>query len=576
VLRTPLALLSIFSLALFTACNDTPAPAPIPTLEVSPLQILALAGDAATTLEAKVSNSNAAVLWTLEGAGTLSSFKGTVTKYTPPAELNAASSAKITVVLEGTKLSQVVNIGLKPKPAVVVIPTVGASMDVSKPIYAGDAKIRFSVSLNPLGPTPLSLKPRSLPAEESKVEWTLEGPGQLDPIKGAFTDYTLPVSVTSQTQVSVSAQYQGRISKVSFNVLPKPLAPTLTLSPSSGSFTAGATGTAFTATLLGSTEALSWTLTGIGTLSSTTGKTVTYTPPSSVSKTETATLTVRAGSLSQSATLTITPQPTLTISPSSATFTAGNAGQSFSATLENSSETINWSLEGVGKLSSTTGKTVIYTPPSSVTKEEVVKLSARAGIAINEVTVKVSPKALPIFTLSGSLDVLPTNPLTAYATLLTPQASNPPKEFGKTNIDINGKFSILLPAEEDFKLDATISSFTQGLRPDCSGNLISINSNSRLGFLQGIRVYIGLNNYTDYISVVGYGEFTDLIYSDSNTTLDGILQCAAPASHRPDSWIFNLVLKHGWNYVSIKRAIDGKDVISYSSVAPKSITYYKK
>jgi len=380
VLRTPLALLSVFSLAFFTACNDTPTPTPAPTLEVSPLQISALAGDAATALEAKVSGSSAAVLWTLEGAGTLSNLKGTVTKYTPPTELNAVSSAKITVVLEGTKLSQLVNVTLTPKPKLVITP----AADLSN-VFAGGSKIRFSVAVS----SGKSKQPRL--SVRPPPQWTLEGPGSIDPILNTFTDYTPPAEVNMVTPVKLTVRTDGLEQSFSFNVQPRPIVPTLTLSPSSQTFTAGATGTAFTATLLNSTEALAWTLTGPGTLSSTTGKTVTYTPPSSVSKTETATLIVRAGALSQQATLTVQPAPKLTVSPSSATFTAGDAGQSFTATLENSSEPINWTLEGVGSLSSTTGKTVVYNPPSSVTREETVKLTARAGQVFTLSTLTIKP-----------------------------------------------------------------------------------------------------------------------------------------------------------------------------------------
>ena len=506
MLRNPLVLLSVFTLAFFTACNDTPAPAPVPTLEVSPLQISALAGDAATALEAKVSNSNAAVLWTLEGAGTLSSLKGTATKYTPPAELNTASSAKITVVLEGTKLSQLVNIALTPKPKTYV-PTVGTTADLTQPIYAGSSKIRFTASLGLLGPTPFKKPVRSFGSSRSgvgQIEWKLTGPGKLDPVEGEFTDYTPPDEVLEKTQITVAAQYEGLISARIFFVAPKPLQPTLSLSPSSGSFIAGAAGTAFTATSLGSTEALAWTLTGPGTLSSTTGKTVTYTPPSSVSKTETATLTVRAGSLSQSATLTITPQPTLTISPSSATLTAGDAGQSFSATLENSSEPINWTLEGVGTLSNTTGKTVVYTPPSSVTKEETVKLTARAGSALNistivQLVVKPKPVVVDAQKLVGQLRKaeLPAGSawtggvvevgISVPKSLIYPPGLEP-IEVGRVLTSENGRFVFLLPSQE--QLPFLYEPITQPADPSCKGTVTITPENLKLTNVVAVFVYV--------------------------------------------------------------------------------------
>ncbi len=384
VLRTPLILLSIFSLAFFTACNDTPAPvpAPPPTLEVSPLQISVTAGDAATALEARVTNSTANVLWTLEGAGTLSSMKGLSIKYTPPTELNAAGTAKVTVALEGTKLSQVVNISLaaKVKP---YLPYVGFPADFPKTVYAGGPKLRFTATLGfqALGYKPASSgKTLSSTLDIDEIEWSLAGPGTLEPLKGEFTEYTPPDTLTAETPVTIMVQYKGYTgSPLVFFVHPKPVVPTLTLSPSSLTIVAGTAGVNISANLLGSTETVNWTLEGVGSLSNTSGKTTVYTPPSSVTTAQTVKLTARAGALSQSATLTVTPAPKLSLSPSSATLTAGDAGQTFTATLENSSEPVNWTLEGVGTLSGATGPMTVYTPPSSVTKEESVKLTARAG-----------------------------------------------------------------------------------------------------------------------------------------------------------------------------------------------------
>ena len=55
---------------------------------------------------------------------------------------------------------------------------------------------------------------------------------------------------------------------------------------------------------------------------------------------------------------------TLEIAPTTAEVTVGDTAINFTATLNNSSETINWSLTGAGSIpADATGKTVSYTPP---------------------------------------------------------------------------------------------------------------------------------------------------------------------------------------------------------------------
>lgn len=100
---------------------------------------------------------------------------------------------------------------------------------------------------------------------------------------------------------------------VSCTQAPPPIQPSLTVTPASATVTAGGSGTAFTATLQNSSDAIFWSLTGNGTISVNTGATTTYTPPATVAAAETATLTATAGALTSSATITINPPPTVTV-----------------------------------------------------------------------------------------------------------------------------------------------------------------------------------------------------------------------------------------------------------------------
>ncbi|MCA9839708.1 MAG: Ig-like domain-containing protein [Trueperaceae bacterium] len=85
-------------------------------------------------------------------------------------------------------------------------------------------------------------------------------------------------------------------------------APSLSVSPSAVNLQAGDPSTTFKVTLKNSTGDVSWTLSPeLGTLSSTTGLEVSYTPPLTVEDVSTLTLTASLGNLSDSATLTINP-----------------------------------------------------------------------------------------------------------------------------------------------------------------------------------------------------------------------------------------------------------------------------
>ncbi len=89
--------------------------------------------------------------------------------------------------------------------------------------------------------------------------------------------------------------------------------PSLTITPTTLTVTAGSTPAGFTATLTGSSSSISWTLSGPGSLGATTGTTTSYTPPASVAVVTTATVTATAGSLTATATITINLPPTITV-----------------------------------------------------------------------------------------------------------------------------------------------------------------------------------------------------------------------------------------------------------------------
>ncbi|WP_084640360.1 alkaline phosphatase PhoX [Meiothermus rufus] len=94
--------------------------------------------------------------------------------------------------------------------------------------------------------------------------------------------------------------------------------------------------------------------------------------------------------------------PTLKVTPPSATVTAGGAAIPFSATLTGASGTIHWSLSpasGSGTLSASSGPTVQYTPPASVSAQTSVTLAATSGSLSASASITINPAPGPAFSV---------------------------------------------------------------------------------------------------------------------------------------------------------------------------------
>ncbi len=117
------------------------------------------------------------------------------------------------------------------------------------------------------------------------------------------------------------------------------------------------------------------------------------------------TITGASGSLNKIATLglTITPTPTVIVTPKTLTVAAfaGAPATTFTAALTNSAGPVTWALSGPGSISSATGASTNYTPPTSATSAATATLtasvtgaSAAATITINPGTVTVAGKVI--------------------------------------------------------------------------------------------------------------------------------------------------------------------------------------
>ncbi len=247
------------------------------------------------------------------------------------------------------------------------------------------------------------------------ITWSLSpaspGGGALSATTGTTVTYNPPASVASDTTVTLTATAGGLTTPVTITVQVPPVTPNLSVSPSpAGPFTAGGAGVTFTATQLNASNTITWSLSApVGSLSATTGTSTIYTPPAGVPQNTVVTLTATAGLLTATSTFTVQPgTPGLTVSPT--LNAAGNVALSvpttFTATLLNSTATINWTLApatGRGSLSAASGTTVVYTPPTVTGSVGGVTLTATAGALSKTIPIVVDPPTVAATTVKTLL-----------------------------------------------------------------------------------------------------------------------------------------------------------------------------
>ena len=188
---------------------------------------------------------------------------------------------------------------------------------------------------------------------------------------------------------------------------PNPPPPvSLSLSPTTLTITAGDTAKPFNATLTNSSATITWSLAGPGTLSATTGPSIQYTPPENLSDSTTASLVASAAGINRSAQITINPKPKLTITPTNPILSAGGASIEFTAQLEHLVGTVTWSLSGPGTLSGTSGTTVQYTPPATLTSASSATLTASVDNTSTSTSIGLTPSqtGLSLSPLSATLN----------------------------------------------------------------------------------------------------------------------------------------------------------------------------
>jgi hypothetical protein len=130
--------------------------------------------------------------------------------------------------------------------------------------------------------------------------------GSISPTTGMTTGYTPPATLVTAQMATLTASAAGKTASAMITINPE---PRLSITPVMNLATAGGSATSFVATLPNSTAGISWTRTGKGTLSFSSGTTNNYTPPGALTASETETITVTSGGASVSAMVTVNPAP---------------------------------------------------------------------------------------------------------------------------------------------------------------------------------------------------------------------------------------------------------------------------
>jgi hypothetical protein len=371
----PVLAAALAATLLLSACggggggNNNPPP-PAVTVTVSPATATVNAGLTVQFTAAVANTSNTAVTWTVSGGGAISSSglytapstppSGTVTvTATSQADTSAAASATVTV---------------KPAISVTVSPATAS-------VNAGLTQQFTAAVAN---------------TTNANVTWAVVG-GSANGTISASGLYTAPATPPSGA-VTVTATSQADPSASGSATVTVQPAITVTVSPATATVNAGLT-QQFTAAVADTTNtAVTWTVTGGGTITSSGLYTAPSTPPSGA---VTVTATSQADtSVSGAATVTVKPAVTVSVSPATASVNAGLT-QQFTATVANTTNgNVTWAVVG-GTANGTISSSGLYTAPSTppsgavtVTATSQLDPSASGSATVTvqpAVTVSVSP-----------------------------------------------------------------------------------------------------------------------------------------------------------------------------------------
>jgi hypothetical protein len=274
------------SAAATTAILVRPRPE-VPELTVSPSFLTLEAGSAPAVLIATLANANLPISWSIEpDLGTLSATEGVAVTYTPPASVEALTPVVVTVTAGDLEAEVTIEVEVSSltHPSLIVTPEAPETTSGGGPVLLS-AEVQNS---------------------QGTVLWSLSPTvGTLSGVSGPTVSYIPPATLDEVTTVTVFALLDDLRRQVVITVHP---APTLSVDPATTSVTAGSAPVPLTATLLHSSDPVTWSLSPeVGQLSVGEGLTTDFAPPASVTIPVTVLVTASAAGLSAQATIVIQP-----------------------------------------------------------------------------------------------------------------------------------------------------------------------------------------------------------------------------------------------------------------------------
>lgn len=376
------------------------APAPVPTLSLTPNSGNVNAGASLAFTALQNGSPTAGVTWRIQPQVGSISAAGV---YTAPGNLSAQTAVVVTATLNSnpsvlaSATVQVMPPAPPPPPPTPTLTLTPASANVAA---GGTAAFVALANGVPTG----------------SVTW------QISPTVGSISAagvYTAPSNLTSATNVQVMARLSSNTSvTATANVQVQPPAPTLSITPSSATVLQNASVT-FAARSNGvPTTAVTWQISPAFGIMSSTGV---YTAPRTVSTSTSVLVTARLNS-NNSVTATASvqvqpPAPTLSITPGSMIVAPG-ATANFTAMSNNTPTTaVTWQISPtVGSISSSG----VYTAPANLSSSTSVQVTARlnsnTSVSANA-TVQVQPPiAITLTPASATVQAGQQSTLTATVT----------------------------------------------------------------------------------------------------------------------------------------------------------------
>jgi RHS repeat-associated protein len=334
---------SVANTAVSSSATITLEP-PVAVSGVSPSSAALYAGQTQTFSATVINTGNTAVTWSVSGAGSISS-SGT---YTAPSSITSQQTVTVTATSEA-------NSAATATATITLYPPVAVSLTPTTSIDYANGTIQLSATVSNTSNT--------------GVTWTLSGPGNIS----SSGLYTAPASVATQQNVTITATSQANPSASSSVTIT--LYPPITVSVNPATASVYSNGTQqFSATVSNATNtAVTWTVSGAGSISSS----GLYTAPATIANQQTVTITATSqanSSASGTAIVMLLPPIAVSVTPTTATLTASQT-QAFAATVANTSNSaVTWTISpmGVGTIDSTG----LYTAPSSIAAQQTVTVIA--------------------------------------------------------------------------------------------------------------------------------------------------------------------------------------------------------